>query len=135
MKLKVFTDGGSKGNPGPAATGVAFYDEQDNVLFTHREDIGVATNNTAEYRAIMKAYELILEKLKLIYSLEAVEFYADSQLVVQQLKGLYKIKQVHIQEYVDQICSYEAELGLPVSYTHVPREKNKLADALVNDAA
>ncbi len=134
MKLKVFTDGGSKGNPGPAAIGIVFYDEQDQVLFAHREDIGIETNNTAEYRAVMKAYELLINVLVPQYSIDLVEWHADSLLVVQQLKGAYKIKQPHIQEYVNQIRVYEKELGLPVSYTHVLREKNKLADALVNDA-
>jgi len=134
MKLKVFTDGGSKGNPGPAAIGIVFYDESDHVLWAHREDIGVETNNTAEYRAVMKAYELIISTLKPQYPIEGVEWYADSLLVVQQLKGVYKIKQFHIQEYVNQIRVYEKTLGLPVSYSHVMREKNKLADALVNDA-
>ena len=134
MKLKVFTDGGSKGNPGPAAIGIVFYDESDHVLWAHREDIGVETNNTAEYRAVMKAYELIISTLKPQYPIERVEWYADSLLVVQQLKGVYKIKQFHIQEYVNQIRVYEKTLGLPVSYSHVMREKNKLADALVNDA-
>lgn len=134
MKVKVYTDGGSKGNPGPAAIGIVFYDEHDRVLFAHREDIGIETNNTAEYRAVMKAYELLISTLKPQYPIEKVEWHADSLLVVQQLKGVYKIKQAHIQTYVDQIRVYEKELGLPVSYTHVMREKNKLADALVNDA-
>ncbi|KXK10311.1 MAG: bifunctional RNase H/acid phosphatase [Microgenomates bacterium OLB23] len=111
-----------------------FYNEQDQVLFAHREDIGIETNNTAEYRAVMKAYELLINVLVPQYSISAVEWHADSLLVVQQLKGVYKIKQAHIQEYVDKIREYERELGLPVSYTHVMREKNKLADALVNDA-
>lgn len=134
MKVKVYTDGGSKGNPGPAAIGIVFYDEHDHVLFAHREDIGIETNNTAEYRAVMKAYELLISTLKPQYAIEKVEWHADSLLVVQQLKGVYKIKQAHIQTYVDQIRVHEKELGLPVSYTHVMREKNKLADALVNDA-
>lgn len=134
MKLKVFTDGGSKGNPGPAAIGIVFYDEHDNVLFAHREDIGIETNNTAEYRAVMKAYELLISTLVPQYTIDSVAWHADSLLVVQQLKGIYKIKQAHIQEYVDKIRTYEKELDLPVSYTHVMREKNKLADALVNDA-
>ncbi len=133
MILKVFTDGGSKGNPGPASIGIVFYDQQNKVIFAYREDIGIETNNTAEYRAVMKAYELILSRLNTQYSIEKVEWNADSLLVVQQLKGLYKIKQAHIQEYVTAIRAFEKELGLPVSYTHVMREKNKLADALVNN--
>src|SRR3989338_9141440 len=112
MKIKVYTDGGSKGNPGPAAIGIVFYDEQRNVLLTDREDIGVATNNTAEYKAVIKAYKLLLETIVPMYGPSAVEFYADSLMVVQQLKGVYKNKQPHNKEYIAEIHAAEAELGL-----------------------
>lgn len=132
MVLDVFTDGGSKGNPGPAAIGIAFYINKERI-HTYREDIGHATNNDAEYTAVIRALEIIVKKRAEWKTVKEVSFHADSQLVVSQLTGLYKIKHPQIKTYIDQIRVLEKEAGIPVSYTHIPREQNQVADALVNN--
>jgi ribonuclease HI len=133
MILKVFTDGGSKGNPGPAAIGIVAYADTAE-FFRYREDIGIGTNNVAEYSAVIKALEIVKEKVTRDSLLVTrLEFFADSELVVKQLNGLYKIKNDAIREFIFKIRSLEGDLKIPVSYTHIPREKNKVADGLVNN--
>lgn len=140
MNILIYTDGGAKGNPGPAAIGIVAYADalqKASELFRYREDIGKATNNEAEYRAIIKALELLPEKIKQekMPQPERVEFYSDSMLVVKQLNGEYKIKKAHIRELIFAVRAAEAEIGVPITYHYIPREENTLADALVNDMA
>jgi len=151
MRLSIYTDGGSKGNPGPAAIGVAIYEgdrgknpgttKLDNELFRYREDIGTGTNNEAEYEAVVRALELVLGKIDEnkpdidIEKLEKIDFYSDSELLVKQLNGIYKVKKSHIRDFVFKIRVLESELRIPVLYQHIRREENVLADALVNDDA
>lgn len=132
MKLIIHTDGGSKGNPGPAAIGIVIDTADGKELLQYREDIGIKTNNEAEYTAAVRALELVRDKFS--EGLERVDFYSDSQLMVRQLNGEYKIKQPHIRDFVFKIRILESELRIPVVYHHVLRDKNTLADALVNDA-
>lgn len=147
MNLSVCTDGGAKGNPGPAAIGLVVYEGEkpakssiekaDNELFRYREDIGDGTNNEAEYTAVVRALELIRDKIEAeeLEKPERINFYSDSELLVKQLNGIYKVKQAHIRDFVFKIRILESELQTLVTYSHVRREHNKLADALVNDAA
>lgn len=132
MLLKIHTDGGSKGNPGPSAIGVVFYLENKEV-FVYREDIGIATNNIAEYTAVIRAYEKLNDFLPSHKEIKAIEFYSDSSLVVNQLKGLFKIKEEHIGKLILKVKNYEHQINIPLSYHLVPREKNKRADELVNN--
>ena len=136
-KIFINTDGGSRGNPGPAAIGIVFSYEKGDVFHNHKECIGVATNNEAEYRAIIKALE-ILSKSKWLTENNSAEHKVvcrlDSQLVVEQLNGNYKIKQEHIRRFVDYIFDITKEFKIDLSFVHVPREENKLADKLVNEA-
>jgi len=132
MILQVNTDGGSKGNPGPAAIGVvAYFDKK--ILFKLRDDIGVATNNDAEYQAVIAAYKKLSIINDQLSKVEKIEFNSDSQLLVNQLNGLYKVKNGRIREYIMQIRILEAEIKIPVSYQHITREKNQVADDLVNN--
>lgn len=145
MTLKIYTDGGSKGNPGSASVGMVFYlsaDRQDldgKEVFKYREDIGFATNNAAEYTAVIKA----LEKLKNQITsrqpacagrppIANIEFYSDSRLLVNQVNGFFKVKNAVIREFIFKIRILEQEIGLPISYHLIPREENKEADKLVN---
>ena len=128
MVLKVFTDGGSKGNPGPSSIGIVFYLNGKNV-FEHKESIGIATNNDAEYKALIEALKQILNS-KLQFT--KIEFYSDSRLMVNQVNGLFKIKNGKIKEYVFKIRSLEMEIKYPITYSYIPREKNTVADNLVN---
>ncbi len=132
-KIVVFTDGGSRGNPGPAALGVFIQTEDGKELASIGKRLGETTNNVAEYSAIVEAFNWLLDnKLKL--AIEEIHFYMDSQLAYSQLNGLYKIKNTQIREFILEIRQKEAELGIPITYTHIPREQNKKADFMVNQA-
>lgn len=128
MILKVFTDGGSKGNPGPSSIGGVGYIDKKKV-FEFKKSIGIATNNDAEYRALIEAFVNILKQTPLP---SKIEFYSDSRLMVNQVKGLFKIKNGRIREYVLKIRGLEQEVNLPITYNYVPREQNVEADLLVN---
>lgn len=129
-KIVVYTDGGSRGNPGPAAVGV-YIETLDKKL---NECIGIRTNNDAEYEALI----LGLQKIKSIIGKDKakrteIDCYLDSELVVKQLNHEYKLKEERIQKYFIEIWNLMLDYGR-VTFTHVPREKNKIADALVNQA-
>lgn len=126
--VKVFADGGARGNPGPAAVGAVIYNQQGTVIGRISQAIGEATNNVAEYRAVIAA----LEWIKAHPQIKQADFFLDSTLVVGQLGGQWKIKKPHLQILADQARSLIA--GLKVSFTAVLREKNSLADQLVNQA-
>ena len=132
--LKVFTDGGSKGNPGIASIGGVFYIESKKI-FQFNQSIGIATNNDAEYKALIYALEEIKkQKEKLIndFQIKKIEFYSDSRLLVNQVNGFFKVKNGKIKEYILKIKILEQEINLPIFYHQIPREKNKEADRLVN---
>ena len=128
MKAKLFTDGGARGNPGPAAYGYVLEAEDGTVLAAHGERIGVATNNVAEYRALIAGLEKAVE-----LAVPEVEVVSDSELLVKQMNGEYRVKNAALQDLSIQASRLAREVG-KVSYTAVRREHNKLADQLVNDA-
>lgn len=128
MKLKIYTDGGARNNPGPAGIGIVIYNENDKIIKEHKEYIGEATNNVAEYQAVVKALE-IASTLKA----ENLDFYIDSELVVKQLKGLYKVKDEKMKKLFDEVKVLSMGFA-STEFTHIKREKNVLADKLVNEA-
>lgn len=132
--LHVYTDGGSRGNPGPAALGVAMSDGKGKTLAAFGKTLGVATNNVAEYSAVIAAYEWLLAHPEALANQETVHFFLDSELVVSQLTGRYRIKSLPLLSLYRTIKEKEKALTLPVTYTHVPRAKNKEADRQVNIA-
>lgn len=133
-KIIVNTDGGSRGNPGPAAIGVVIRNSDGLVIKSYGKTIGETTNNIAEYSAVAFA----LEKIKSLFGKEKiakleVEFRLDSQLVVRQLNGEYKIEEEKLFPLFIRIWNLKIDFG-KISYHHVPREQNKDADKLVNEA-
>jgi len=128
MKLKIFTDGGARGNPGPAGVGAVIENEKGDILFKGGKYIGETTNNQAEYQAVIFA----LEKAKELKGVE-LDFYLDSQLVVEQLNGNYKVKNPELAKQFLKIYNLQQQFK-KVNYTHVYREENKLADQMVNEA-
>jgi ribonuclease HI len=130
-EIVIFTDGGARGNPGPAACGVFIKNEKGEVLAKIGKYLGQTTNNIAEYTAIIEGLSWVL-KNKDNEGLQKIHFYMDSLLAYSQLAGLYKVKNEKIREMIFEIRKLEALLKAPVFYNHIPREKNKLADALVN---
>jgi len=130
-EIVIYTDGGSRGNPGPSALGVYIQKSSGEVLARIGKYLGVATNNFAEYSAIVEGLSWALEN-KQKEKIEKISFYMDSQLAFSQLSGLYKIKNEIIRGLVFKIKNQEAEIAIPVFYHHIPREKNKQADFMVN---
>jgi len=128
LKVRLYTDGGARGNPGPAAYGYVLEAEDGTVLAAHGERIGVATNNVAEYRGLIgwleKAIELELEELEVI---------SDSELLVKQMTGEYRVKNEALRELSLEASRLARQVG-NVSYRAVRREHNELADRLVNEA-
>ena len=128
MKLRLHVDGGARGNPGPAAIGVVIADARDEVIAELAERIGVATNNVAEYRAVLRA----LERARELGATE-VEVVGDSELVARQLAGVYKVKHPALKPLYEQATA--ALRGFESwSVRSVPRDQNADADALVNAA-
>ena len=128
MKAKLSTDGGARGNPGPAAYGYVLEAEDGTVLDARGETIGVATNNVAEYRALIAGLEKAVE-----LGIDELEVVSDSELLVKQMQGEYRVKNEALRELNDEANSLERRLGR-VRYKAVRREHNELADKLVNDA-
>ena len=128
MKARLFTDGGSRGNPGPAAYGFVLEAEDGTVLEARGEAIGVATNNVAEYSALVAGLERAAE-----VGVTDLEVVADSELVVKQMRGEYKVKNKALQGLFLEASRLAREID-SVRYTAVRREHNELADRLVNDA-
>jgi ribonuclease HI len=129
----IFTDGGSRGNPGPAACGVFIKNEKEEVLAKIGKYLGNTTNNVAEYSAIIEGFKWVVENKDKI-QMQKIYFYMDSLLAYSQLVGLYKVKNEKIREMVFDIRKFEAQIHAPIIYSHIPREKNTLADELVNIA-
>ncbi len=124
--LKVYTDGGSRGNPGHAAIGVVIFDENDKLLKINAKYIGKATNNQAEYEGLLTALRMIQ-----VMDVKEVKFYLDSELIVKQLNGKYKVKNAIIKGFNSEIDKMVSNLG-KVEFIHIKREFNKIADKLVN---
>lgn len=135
--IYINTDGGSRGNPGPMAIGVVFFDKGGEVLHKYKKTIGIGTNNEAEYGAIIAALELLKRSkwfLENNNSDRNVICRLDSKLVVEQLSGRFKIKTPHIKDLANRVFGLTKDFQLNVKYIHIPREENSLADELVNQA-
>lgn len=130
--LYVFTDGGARGNPGPAAIGFVIKDNSGKVLIEKGKFIGEATNNVAEYKAVIEALRWIETNIK--YQTFTVIFFLDSKLVVSQLKGLFRVKNKNLKNLTIEVKNLEKKIGQKIFYNHIPREKNKKTDSLVNIA-
>ena len=128
MRARLSTDGGARGNPGPAAFAYVLEAEDGTVLAAHGEAIGRATNNVAEYRGLVAGLARAVE-----LGVDALEVVSDSELVVKQMRGEYRIKNTALRELSLQAAQLARQLG-SVTYTAVRREHNELADRLVNEA-
>jgi ribonuclease HI len=128
VTARLYTDGGARGNPGPAAFAFVLEADDGVVVAAHGERIGVATNNVAEYRGLVaglaKAVELGLSELEVV---------SDSELLVKQMRGEYRVNSETLRELHDEAARLARRLPR-VRYRHVRREHNELADQLVNDA-
>jgi ribonuclease HI len=128
VKAKLSTDGGARGNPGPAAFGYVLETDEGTVLDARGEAIGVATNNVAEYRALLAGLESALAR-----GVTELEVVSDSELLVKQMRGEYRVKNEALRRLSVAAADLARQIGV-VTYTAVRREHNELADRLVNDA-
>jgi ribonuclease HI len=128
VTVKLFTDGGARGNPGPAAYAYVLESEDGEVLAARGETIGVATNNVAEYGGLVAGLEKAIE-----LELTEVEVVSDSELMVKQMRGEYRVRNEALRELSLRAGRLARQVG-KVSYRHVRREQNELADRLVNEA-
>lgn len=125
---RVRTDGASRGNPGPASIGISIEDESGDEVVCAAETIGVTTNNVAEYTALIRALELLAD-----LRAEQAVFYLDSQLIVRQLNGEYRVKDPKMKQLYAEVRRKLSRLA-NATFEHVRREDNLRADALANQA-
>ncbi|MEK9143707.1 MAG: ribonuclease HI family protein [Patescibacteria group bacterium] len=146
MKFIVHTDGGARGNPGPAAVGVVIKMLNDKCQMPNEKQktieiskrIGETTNNVAEYSAVLEALRNLKSQITMTNEMakekNIIHFCLDSNLVVQQLNGVFKVKDPNLRKLFFDVRMLEHEVGGAVTYTYVPREQNRRADYLVNQA-
>ena len=132
-KIVIYIDGGSRGNPGPSAFGISISDGQKNILKEYSQYIGEATNNEAEYQALIFA----LKKTKSLFGKEkikkiGIELMSDSELLIKQMKGEYKVLNSKIQKLFLKAWNLKIDFG-KLKFFLVPREENQEADRLVNE--
>jgi ribonuclease HI len=130
-EIIIHTDGGARGNPGPAAC--SFVAETDGkIILQESKFLGESTNNYAEYQGVILAMQWLADKSQNSNTKHQISFYLDSELVVRQLNGVYKVKDKILFELFRQVDTLAKNTGLTISYKHVPRSNNKIADFLVN---
>jgi ribonuclease HI len=138
MKITIYTDGGSRGNPGEAAVGVFVLDESGDTLHSLGKKIGIATNNEAEYTAVITALDWInlpdIQKLLKTKKITQVDWMLDSKLVVEQVNKRWKIKEARLFALANQVWKKISLSKLNMTFKHIPRSQNSTADALLNQA-
>lgn len=129
-KLTIFGDGGSRGNPGQAAYGFVIYDDLEKVVYKQGTRIGINTNNVAEYSAVINALDWVEKNCK--EEVADIAFFLDSQLVVSQLTGKFRVKHPNMLPLFAKVKQLESRLNAKISYTAIPRAQNSAADEMVN---
>ncbi len=129
-ELFIYTDGGSRGNPGKSAIGIVILDKNNKIILTHKEFLGIGTNNQAEYKALIKAFGLIKK-----FSAKNVHFFSDSELMVKQLNGKYKVNSINVKPLYEKAKSLASEYE-SIEFNNVRRSNEfiSIADSLVNSA-
>ncbi len=130
MILTIYTDGASRGNPGKASYGFVVFNEEKNKIHEEGKYLGIKTNNFAEYTAVLKALEYVKDNFP---STTTIKFHMDSKLVAEQLSGRYKIKSPNLIPLVNKIKVLR-EFFIEITYKHIPRSMNMLADEQANMA-
>lgn len=134
-KLILYTDGGARGNPGPAGAGAVIYDQAGKILKQDKKFLGVMTNNEAEYHALIFGLELVKKLVgKSRVKDLRLEARMDSELVVKQLNGQYQIKEADLQPLFLKVWNARVADFHHLTFAHIPRAKNDLADQLANEA-
>lgn len=132
-EIIIYCDGGSRGNPGPSASAFVILDQDKKILARGGKFLGRATNNEAEYRAVILALSHVLKILLVSgFSIQKILIFLDSELITRQMTGIYKIRNQNLQKLVLEVRELEKQIGASITYRHVPRRENQLADSLVN---
>ena len=134
-KIKVFTDGASRGNPGHSGIGITIYDENDFIIKTDKEYLGETTNNQAEYKALLKSIDVIKKLIKENETeFDEIEFYSDSELMVNQINFDYRVKEPDLALLNNKFHVLIKKLKRPYKIFYIERAKNKNSDRLANIA-
>ncbi len=132
MNITVYTDGGSLNNPGEAATAFLIYKDSKEISSSGKK-IGIATNNTAEYKALIFALERLIQlsDSNVLRGVQKISAFSDSELMIRQINGEYKVKHPEIKILYAELQNLKEKLAIPVIHIYTPRENNTAADALV----
>lgn len=130
--INIFTDGGSRGNPGPSAYGFSITDDTGKEIAGVGKTIGINTNNVAEYSAVVAAFQWVIDHRSEFGKELKINAFMDSRLVVMQALGKFRVKNPNLQILLRSVREKESELECEITYSHIPREKNKEADRYVN---
>lgn len=133
MQISVYTDGGSRGNPGHSGYGLVIYDESQQILFKEAKYLGIKTNNEAEYAGLIGALTWIKQNQE-SKNITQINFHSDSQLMVRQLQGAYKVRAPNLIPIFQNAKEIINSIKSPIVFKDVRREFNKLADELANQA-
>jgi ribonuclease HI len=133
MFVNIYTDGGSRGNPGFSGFGVVVYDDKKNILYQESKFLGIKTNNEAEYMGLIAALTWLSQNHSAL-SIQSYAVFSDSQLMVRQVQGKYKVKAPHLRPLHQAVLSLITQIHLPYKFQDVLRESNELADKLANIA-
>lgn len=126
--MDIYSDGGSRGNPGLAACAFVVCDSDKKVIYKESKFLGVATNNVAEYEGLLLALKWLLTN-----NANEINFYMDSELIIKQFNGQYKVKDKNLKKYFDAAKEIERKINSKITFCHISRNKNKIADGLVNE--
>lgn len=133
MKLSIYTDGGARGNPGIAGCGFVCIDQNSLQIHKYSKFLGIKTNNEAEYIGLVTALKWLTDNQNTL-KITAIKIFMDSQLIVCQMQGKYKIRAPNLKMYYQQAIILLSQITPPLTFQDIPREKNKIADALANSA-
>ena len=131
MKISIYTDGGARGNPGIAGFGLIVLDDQNREIFHQSKFLGIKTNNQAEYLGLIAALTWLKDHQS---DFTAINFYSDSQLMVRQITGLYKVKSPNLKPLFTAAQNLIGQIKPPIAFLDIRRGKNELADSLANQA-
>jgi len=133
MNINVYTDGGSRGNPGHSGYGLVIYDDDQKILFQESKYLGIKTNNEAEYSGLIGALSWINDNQKSL-DISQINFYADSQLMIRQMQKIYKVKSPNLIPIFNQAQDFIKTISSPIFFKDIRRDFNKFADQLANEA-
>lgn len=133
MQINIYTDGGARGNPGIAGYGLVIYDNDSKIIYKESKFLGIKTNNEAEYAGLIGALDWVKNNQN-NFPISKINFHSDSQLIIRQMQGLYKVKAPNLIPLFKKAKELIELIKIPIIFKDVRREFNELADELANEA-